>query len=435
MLRLLLILPDARIHRLRLGPVTASFREAPLTLTTLAALVPKEIPTEITLADESVQPIPMDGPFDLVGISCLTGTAERAYRIADRFREKGTPVVLGGVHVTLMPEEAAGHADAVVVGFAEKTWPRLLRDFVGGKMRPVYRQNGTDLKKLPQPRRDLQKSLGYLMPQTVFATRGCRGGCRFCTVPAVPFGWHTRPVGEVISEIRALPGRRFAFNDVNLIDDREYALELFHGLIPLQKIWGGLATIRIADDPELLKAMADSGCQYLLVGFESIDPASLKEVRKGINGAGSYRRVVEALHRHGIAVQGCFVFGMDADPPEIFDATVAAVNELRIDIPRYALFTPYPGTDAHDRLRSQGRLLHRRWRHYDTQHVVFRPARMGPEALDHGFIRAYERTFTIKKILRRTLGSPRPPVTLAGNLAYRLYVRRLRDERNRILTQ
>jgi radical SAM superfamily enzyme YgiQ (UPF0313 family) len=431
--RILLIMPDAHIHRLNLGPLKTSFREAPLTLTTLAALVPDEIDAEIALADESVQPIPFDKPFDLVGISCLTGTAERGYAIADRFRKKGVPVVLGGVHATLMPAEAAEHADALVVGFAEKTWPRLLRDYIRGDMKPAYRQNGTYLSGLPHPRRDLQKPFGYMMPRTVFATRGCRGGCSFCTVPAVPFGWHTRPVAEVAAEIRSLPGRRFAFNDVNLIDDRDYATDLFTALIPLKKIWGGLATTQIADDPELLRLMAASGCQYLLLGFESIRPAALRGIRKGFNKAGEYRRVVETLHRHGIAVQGCFVFGLDADGPDVFEETAAAVNALGIDIPRYAVFTPYPGTKAHDQLSREGRLLHRHWRHYDTQHVVFRPARMSPEALDAGFIRAYEATFSIKNILKRAMGSPRFPVTFIGNLAYRLYIKRLKAGTGRIL--
>jgi radical SAM superfamily enzyme YgiQ (UPF0313 family) len=181
--------------------------------------------------------------------------------------------------------------------------------------------------------------------------------------------------------------------------------------------------------------MKESGCQYLLLGFESIAPEALKNIHKGFNKTYDYRRVMRTLHHFGVAVQGCFVFGMDADGPDVFENTVAAVNALKIDIPRYAVFTPYPGTKAHDRLSAEGRLLHRHWRHYDTQHVVFRPARMRPETLDAGFISAYEKTFSMKNILKRTMGSRRFPVTFIGNLAYRLYIKRLKAETGRILYQ
>ena len=431
-MKVLLLMPGGQPHRLRVGPWARSFREAPLTLTTLAALVPTELKALLRLVDASVEPVPLKERFDLVAISCMTGTSARAYALADHFRARGATVVLGGVHVTLRPEEARQHADAIVRGFAEQTWPQLLRDFAAGQLRPEYFGQSTDLAGLPDPRRDLQHAWAYMVPNTVFATRGCRSACDFCSVPAAGFGWHTRPVPDVIDEIRRLPGRRFAFNDVSLNEDPDYSRELFTALTPLKKSWGGLATTRIADDEELLDLMAASGCQFLLLGFESVGQGNLDGMGKRFNQAGSYSRVADALHRRGIIIQGCFIFGLDEDTPDVFAETVAAVNDLRIDIPRYALYTPYPGTRAFERLKKEGRLLHEHWEHYDTQHVVIRPTQMTPEELDAGFIRAYRDTFSLASIWRRTSGARHAAIAFVGNLAYRRYVHRLERDRERI---
>lgn len=426
-MNILLVMPDARIHRLTWAGRATSFREAPLTLTTLAALVPPELGAEVRVVDESVEKVPVRERFDLVGISCLTGTAPRAYELARAFRETGATTVLGGVHVTLMPHEARRHADAIVTGYAEESWPALLRDLARGELKPHYHSSEPRLTGLPPPRRDLQRRLAYAMPQTVFATRGCRGGCDFCTIPALGGGWQTRPVHEVIDEIRHLPARRFAFNDVNLTDDRDYAMELFTALAPLKRQWGGLSTVAVAQDQELLETIARSGCVYLLLGFESLDPDGLSRMGKQDNRRADYRTVVAALHDHRIAVQGCFIFGLDSDTPEVFDATVDRVNALGIDIPRYAIYTPYPGTRAFRRLHGEGRILDRDWRRYDTQHVVFRPARMTAAQLRDGLTRAYVRTFSLRAMVRRTITSPRPTITLLGNCAYRRYANRLRS--------
>ena len=431
-MKLLLLLPGGQPHRLQFGPWARSFREAPLTLTTLAALVPSDLQVSLRLVDASVEPVPLEDRFDLVAISCMTGTSAKAYALADHYRARGIPVVLGGVHVTLRPDEARRHADAIVRGFAEYTWPRLLRDFAAGRMQAEYRAQTADLAGLPDARRDLQHTWAYMVPNTVFATRGCRSSCDFCSVPAAGFGWHTRPVPEVIDEIRRLPGRRFAFNDVSLNEDPEYARELFAALIPLKKVWGGLATARIADDEELLDLMAASGCQFLLLGFESIAQDSLDRMGKRFNRAEGYARIADALHGRGIIIQGCFIFGLDEDTPDVFEETVAAVNELRIDIPRYALYTPYPGTRAFERLQMEGRLLHEHWEHYDTQHVVIQPKHMTPEQLDAGFICAYRETFGLKSIWHRTSTARHAAIAFVGNLAYRRYVGRLERDRDRI---
>ncbi len=205
-MRILIVLPDGRIHKLNVWPFKSSFREAPLTATILAALVPEELELEVLVRDESVGQSPYVDQVDLVGISVLTGTSHRAYEIAKYYRERGTKVVLGGVHVTLLPDEAARHADSIVIGFAEQTWPRLLQDFVNGKIQKRYVEDkSTNLfKGMPLARRDLQKRFGYMTPNTISATRGCKGVCEFCAVPAAEFGWQTRPIDEVIDEIKVI---------------------------------------------------------------------------------------------------------------------------------------------------------------------------------------------------------------------------------------
>lgn len=425
-------MPDGRINKFSFLGQGVSFREAPLTLTMLAALAPPELELDFRLVDRSLgTPVPYDEAWDLVGISLMTGTSKEGYQIADSFRAAGVAVVLGGVHVTLRPQEAAQHADAVVTGFAEESWPRLLRDFAAGRLNSFYHSEGR-LEGLPEPRRDLQKPGGYLMPYTVLATRGCRGTCEFCSVPAAGFGWHKRPVAEVVEEIRRIPNKRFAISDVHITDDPAYAKELFRAMIPLKKKWGALASTRVTQDPELLELMEKSGCSYLLLGFESFNDQSLGNIHKGFNKVADYKEVVDTLHRHGIVIQGCFIFGFDEDSPEVFRTTVDYVNELKIDIPRYALFTPYPGTQAYERFENEGRLLHTDWGYYDTQHVVIRPRLMSPRELDRGLLWAYRETFRVRPSFRRSLASGGPAyITFVGNLAYKLYIRRLTRDRNR----
>jgi radical SAM superfamily enzyme YgiQ (UPF0313 family) len=429
-MRILLIMPDAHMHKLRIGPFVRSMREAPLTLTTLAAMVPPGI--EVKLVDGSVDPVPMNEPADLVGISVITGCARPAYALADHFRRRGIPVVLGGVHVTILPGEAIQHADSIVIGRGEGVWPRLIEDFRRGKLQPVYRElplSGHVLPGVPPPRRDLQRSSGYMLPNAVQATRGCKRTCDFCTVNAVWPRYLKRPVADVVRDIRNIPGRRFGFNDVSLIDDAEYARELFTAIAPLRKRWGGLVTADSLQDTELLDLMARSGCVYLLVGFESGNQAALLDIRKNFNKTLRYRDLVHSLHRRGITVQGCFVFGFDHDDASVFESTVQLVQDLGVDIPRYSLYTPYPGTPLFDRLLAENRILSFNWNDYDTMHVVIQPALMTPEELYGGFKWAYKETFRVGRILQR-VNRPdiRCAINFVGNLAYRIFVHRLYTE-------
>lgn len=431
-MKVLLIMPDAHMHKLKIGRYVRSMREMPLSLAALAALTPADAGIDVRLVDGSVEPIPLDADADLVGISLLTGCALEGYRIARHFRDRGIPVVLGGAHATVLPGEAALHADAVVVGRAEESWPRLLDDFRHGRLQKVYMHAdgiGAVGYCFPTPRTDLHRRDRYMAGNTVFASLGCSRACDFCIAPIIWPRPIRRPVADVIRDVKRIDGRYFAFNDVNLVDDREYARELFRALVPLRKQWGGLATVDIAVDDELLALMAESGCRYLLFGFESGRPETLKQIRKGFNIPIDYREVMIRMRAHRISVQGCFVFGFDHDEKNVFADTVDFVNELQIDIPRYALYTPYPGTPLFGRLLAEKRILSFNWNDYDTMHVVVQPKHMTPEELFDGFKWAYRETFSIGSILRRTgLRGINSLINLTGNLAYKIFVRRLYGE-------
>ncbi len=427
----LLILPDSHMHTLGVGRWRRSMREAPLTLATLAALGPEELDIEWRLVDGTVEEVDVEAECDLVGISLMTGTAAEGYRLADQFRKRGVPVVLGGVHVGLCESEAAAHADAIVVGMAERTWPELLRDFARGEMKPVYRETDEQacIEAIPTPRYDLIPRSRYNIPSVVMTSRGCRRQCSFCSVPPIWGGHYRRSIDDVMRDVAAAPGKVLGFNDVDFCHDREGTLELLSALTSAKRWWGGLATMSVADDPEMLEALARSGCKYLLVGMESLSAGSLREIRKGFNRVDQYRKQLDAFHAAGISIQACIIFGFDDDDRDVFARTVDHVAELKIDIPRYSILTPYPGTALAERLEAEGRILSRNWDDYDTMHVVFEPAQMTAAELYEGFKWAYRRTFTMGHVFKRLMGwHSRGVVNMAGNLTYRRFVKRLYNE-------
>jgi len=428
-MRIALISPKGLLYRHRGGIFGKGLRYAPLTLSTLASLVPQELDAELTLYDEGIQDVaPRDIAADLVGLTVITGTARRAYELAAEFRSRGTAVVLGGPHVTLAPDDAQAHGDAVVVGYAEETWPQLLRDFARGQLLPRYSQrSGFTLGGFPRPRRDLLPRGRYLTTAVFEATRGCVHSCEFCVVPAA---WGTtpyqKPVEEVVDDIRQHGARRAIFVDLNLTADRTYAARLFEALIPLGLQWFGLATTLLAGDEELLDLAARSGCRGLLMGLESVNPQALRECKKGFNDPGSYRELVEALHRHRIALQACFVFGADSDTPDVFLRTARFAVETGMDLPRFAIATPFPGTPLYRRLEAEGRILTRDWDLYDGQHAVFAPRHMSPRQLEQGNRRAWRYAYSAGSIVRRLRKTASPlAVGVLANLGYRHYARNL----------
>jgi radical SAM superfamily enzyme YgiQ (UPF0313 family) len=423
-LRIVLLSPRGPLYRHRGGIWKKTMRYAPLTLTTLASLVPPEIAADVRIIDEGVDEIDPDRlDADLVGISAITGTAPRAYEIAARLRERRIPVVLGGVHPTLMPDEAAQHADSVVAGYAEESWPRLLRDFVAGQMAPRYDQTpNLSLANLPFPRRDLFNGGLVNVAHTLEATRGCIHQCEFCVVPAAWGRPLQKPVADVVADIRQMRAKRVIFLDLNLVADVAYAKELFTALIPLEIAWGGLATTTIAWDDELLDLAARSGCHGLLIGFESLNPESLRETHKAFNMRRDYTEVIRKIRERRIALMGCFVFGFDHDTLDTFDETVEFVMATRMDLPRYAIAVPFPGTALYKRLKREGRITTENWSLYDGQHVVFEPRNMTAGELLTHTRRVWKKTYSYGSIWTRLAGSrTRLSIAIPANWGYRFY--------------
>lgn len=423
-IRIALISPKGPLYRHRGGIFRRSLRYMPLTLPTLAALVPDDVNAEVVCIDEGIADVDLNLKVDLVGMTVITGTAVRAYALAAEFRKRGIAVVLGGPHVTLVPDDAQPQADAIVVGYAEDEWPRLLRDFRAGCMQRRYCQAPDfQLSGVPLPDRSVLPRKRYITANVFEATRGCVHNCDFCVVPAA---WgrkpYQKPIEHVVADIRRQRARRAIFIDLNLIADTEYAARLFRGLMQLKIQWYGLATTLLCDDLPLLDLAAQSGCRGLLMGLESISPANLRRSRKGFNDPQKYAQVVERLHERSIALQGCFVFGLDGDTPDMFLQTAEFAVQTKIDLPRFAIVTPFPGTGLYQRLEREGRIFTKNWELYDGQHVVFHPANMSIDELQQGTETAWKHAYSWRNIARRLRATAAPwPVALMTNIGYRHY--------------
>jgi len=393
---------------------------APATLAVLAALVPTELKAEVRTFDLVRQKIPDDlHRYDLVGISAITCGAPFAYQLADSLRNRGVTVVLGGAHPTALPEESLRHADAVVVGYGERTWPRLLRDFTEGRLQPLYRDFEDPFTcSVRFMDRSQLKGKGYFFDKVIEFSRGCPNDCSFCSVAGMNDGRvHCRDRRELMEELTAL-GRSVLFLDSNFTGNPDRVRPLWEDLRHARIRWYCAASLRFASDPELVDLAAACGCRGVLIGFESINEASLRSSRKSFNHPREYSEAVARLHRRGIPVLGCFVFGLDGDGADVFERTVDFVSRAKVDLVRYAVATPFPGTPLHERLQREGRLISGNWEEYDTEHVVFRPLRMTPEQLREGHRWAYRETYRLSRILSRVRARSLPR-SLIANLGFR----------------
>jgi len=377
------------------------FRFPYLSLTTLAALTDDS--WDISVIDENTQELEFSLLPDLVAISLMTPLARRGYEIADAFRSRGIPVVLGGIHPTMMQNEARTHADAVVVGEAEKIWPQVLSDFRKGDLRPFYRaEDYCSLDGLNFPRRELLNRKKYFFVNTIQTTRGCPFDCEFCSVTSF-YGrtYRARPVEEVIREVNHVGGGVLFFVDDNIVGKPAYAKALFKALIPLKIKWFSQASITITKDRELLDLARRSGCKGLFIGFESLCQGALKAMGKSANRASEYREAIKILHGHGIGIQGSFIFGTDQDDQSVFSDVLCFIEKTHIEAALFSVLTPFPGTRIRETLASRNRILHSDWEKYDMNHVVFRPMKMTPEQLQEGFNWAYRRLYGYRSIVKR----------------------------------
>jgi radical SAM superfamily enzyme YgiQ (UPF0313 family) len=404
-----------------------SYWFARLSLTTIAALTPPEI--EVAITDENVEEIDFNEDVDLVGLTAMTMHAVRAYEIADRFRERNIPVVMGGLHASSLPEEAKQHVDAVVIGEAEGVWKGLLEDFQGGRLQPFYRSSGfCTLQSQPHPRLDLLKKEHYWTVNCVQATRGCPFSCDFCSV-AQFFGdtYRYRPVDEVIEEVKQLPsGGYFTFVDDNIMGRPAYAKELFQKLAPLKRIWTSQGSLTMAKDTELLKMAAASGCYALFVGIESLIQDNLAAMNKSINNVSRYEDAIKKIRDHGIMIVGSFIFGFDHDDDAVFERTVRFCEKNKIDVPIFFILTPVPGTRLYKRMDEDGRILHKDWSRYNGSNVVFKPKLISEETLFNGYSWAFREIYSYTSIAKRILMPPQKRVVpeLVSNLAFRRMVMR-----------
>ena len=390
-----------------------------ITMPYLAARVPPS--WDVIHVDEEAEEIDWSVEVDVVGITFHTPSAFHAYHIASRFRSRGICVVMGGPHVTLVPEEAGLHADVIFIGEAEGLWEEFLKGFEKKSYRRVYQQTSApSLENIPMARKELFHRVDHTSG-VLFATRGCPSQCDFCTISVMyRHKLRKRPIAEVVAEYASFKGKVIIFWDDNIAGDREYAKKLFRSIVPYRKWWSSQASIHAGRDDEFLEAAAQSGCKQLFLGLESISQQSMTEVNKGFNRVEEYSQIIELIHSHGIAVQAGIVFGFDHDAPDIFKDTIDFLEQAGVQNATFNILTPFPGTPLFQKLEADGRILTRDWRKYNSREdVVFQPKQMSVTELLAGFRYANERFYSLPSIAKRLSRSPvQLWWTLPLNLAY-----------------
>lgn len=374
---------------------------------TLASLTPPE--HEVRIFDENIEEVDYGWPADLAGITARTMFAPRAYEVSRAYRERGVKTVLGGIHPSMLPEEAKEHADAVVVGEAEGLWEDLLRDAQAGTLKGIYRSAGpTDLAASPPLNREPLSRERYFV-DILQTTKGCPFDCEFCSVTAFDGRrLRSKSVEQVVQEVQAIRGssnvykkKSIFFADDNIIANRKFAGELFRALKPYNLNWSCQGSIDVSRDEELLRLMKEAGCGAILVGLESISEKNLAAMGKKVNLRHDYLEAIRTIQSHGIMVHGSFVLGYDFDTTASFGELIAFIDEAGLLTPLINILTPFPGTRLYERFEREGRLLHRDWSRYDGTKVVFRPAGMSEGELLEGFRRVMRQVYSFEAIYRK----------------------------------
>ncbi len=424
-LKILLVHPQNYLHSYKTGIYRKVGGYLPLTMPLLASLIPKDILAEVRIVNEIAEEFDARVDTNLVAITAIAGTSIRAYSIADAYRARGIPVVMGGIHTTLMPQEALLHADSIVTGFAEDSWPQLLRDFVSGKMKKAYSQKEDFFfSRNNIPQRKGLRTTPYMIADTMELSRGCPRECEFCVLQGTLKGkYYKKPIPEALKEIASLKRKYVLFLDANLIGDKEYAKEFFSKITNLNKWWAGCVTTDVAEDDALVSILAKSGCKGMLLGFESLCQDTLDSIHKKFNRVEQYKNIVKKIHAFGIAVHACFVFGFEKDTHQVFEDTFRFVQEAHIDFPQYTLFTPFPGTPAFARLLSENRILTHDWSLYNGQNCVFQPCHLSADELEQGIRWIQAKTYSLPAVVERIRCSPLflKPILAITNAHYKKY--------------
>jgi radical SAM superfamily enzyme YgiQ (UPF0313 family) len=381
--------------RLLLGPQLA--------FQMLAAVTPRE--HSIHLVDERSQKIDFHDEYDLVGVSSITPSATRSYEIADTFRSLHVPVILGGWHPSALPEEAKQHADAVVIGEAEECWPSLLKDVERKKIKPFY-EAPVDLANIPPAeRKKIQPNRRYFIEQ-IQATRGCTMRCRFCSISNSKYEctYRLRPINHVIEELKSIPQKIIYFSDPSMTINPEYTKQLFRAMKQLNKKFSCNGSIGVlSHDDELITLASEAGCREWDIGFESVSQESLNLVGKTSNKVEEFASTIEKIHDSGTCVKANFMFGFDADKPDIFDKTIDAIYEWDIDLVDINILTPFPGTPLYEDLEREKRILTKDWSQYDLKHVVFQPKNMSAQDLFAETMRVHRTVYSTSNIFKRAI--------------------------------
>lgn len=411
--------------KMTLRPMDSEFKRmmAPsLGLLTVAALTPAG--HDVYLEDENIGNIHFSDRPDVVGITVNVDTAHRAYSIADKYREKGIIVVLGGIHVSANPDEALNHADAVCIGEATEVWGKILEDIQNNCLKKKYQhQTREKTYRLPIPRWDLLDEANYLYTNIIATSRGCPYKCTFC-YNSSEYAGHTfrnRDIDNVLAEIKALPTKHIMFIDDNLIGNIEWCKKFVQKLKPLNIKWQAAVSANIGLHTELLDAMKESGCRSLFIGFETINKKSLYHAAKYQNKVDSYEKTIEEIHKRGIMVNASIVFGFDEDGPEVFHDTVNWLITNRIETMTAHILTPYPGTKLFHDFKAAGRIIDFDWSHYNTAHVVYKPLKMTSEELYEGYLWSYREFYSCKNIIKRVPKSEQIIPHLLFNFGYRKF--------------
>lgn len=383
-----------------------SWRMEPLPPAMLAALAPEDI--EVRFYDDRMEAIPYDEPCDLVAMSVETYTAKRAYQIATEYRRRRVPVVMGGFHATLCPEEVGRYCESIVIGEAEDIFPKVIDDYRHGTAQHTYQAVKRPGRLATTPDRRIFQGKGYLPLNLVEFSRGCKFVCDFCAIQSAYNATHNcRPVDHVVDEVRRVhrPGRMVFFVDDNLTSNLPAAKELMRALIPLRIRWVTQCDITVGHDPEALELMRRSGCQGVLIGLESLDRDSLKAMNKGFNlMRGGPAEAIANFQRHGLRVYGTFIFGYDTDTPETFDTNLAFAREQGLFIAAFNHITPFPGTPLYKRMEANGQLRYDAWwldDNYRYGDVPFEPAGMAAEELARRCSEARQRFYSWRNIVAR----------------------------------